>query len=160
MNSRPWGLTWRREPSPSASWNHITPPTQSKANIQADCDFRQQKVRTPTDRSIVIHSHSRYREVTVVAWACLGFGTRSLSISETSVLSSEAHGPSGGLSRTALGTRSRCPLSASVSLHPTKRLWTVLLGKTKQKDSPVWQLCLWRGWPSYKPSSTGKPAAL
>lgn len=64
MNSGPLWLAWTREPSPSSSWNHETPPPPSKAN----CLFRL-SVTSSNRRleSLFIDSfHSQPRMVVVV----------------------------------------------------------------------------------------------
>lgn len=114
-------------------------PTSSikgKLPIQAVCDFKQQEVRTPSDRFIVRLSMSSFSCITLNP----GFCFRLRSIKETSVHSLTTLSPSSGRFWTALDTRQWCPLFASLYLRSTRRLWTVCPGENTVKQKKMCQV--------------------
>lgn len=138
MNSRPLWPAWTREPSPSSSWNHVTPPPPSKAN----CQFRlfvtssNRRLDLLAYQSTSMCNHWQPRAVALVAEpqralfdVSIGFCFRLLSIKEMSVRSSTTPSPSSGRSWTTLDMRRQCPLSASWYLQSTRTPWTAYPGK-------------------------------
>lgn len=63
MNSRLWWRPWTREPSPSSSWSHATPPLPSKANslfrLCATSSSRRLDVLTLQSMATCNHSQPR-----------------------------------------------------------------------------------------------------
>lgn len=141
MNSRPLWPAWTREPNPSSSWNHATPPPPSKANCLSRLSV------TSSNRRL---EHLLYQTI-VNEWSYLsqnlskpffmfvfinhGLRFRSQSIKEMSVRFSTTLSPSSGGSWTTMDTRRWCPLSASLYLQSTRRPQTVYPGENTVKQN-------------------------